>query len=164
MINYQFCPQCRNKLDLSGEYPFCSNCNETFYRNSKPTAGILPIKDGKVLLAKRGREPLLGHWDIVGGFLNAGEHPEVGALREAFEETNCQMKITKLLGMYIDKYDNQSYDTLNIFYLGEIISGDLKPQDDIAELHWVDLKDLDKITGGFKNVQMALSDLKNLYP
>lgn len=163
MINYQFCPQCKNDLDLSGEYPHCPNCEEIFYKNSKPCAGVLPIKNGQVLLAKRGVPPLVGEWDIIGGFLNSGEHPEVGALREALEETCLEMKITKLLGMYMDKFDENSYDTLSIIYLAEIISGEPKAQDDVASLEWVKIKDLDLINNGFACTRTILKDLKELY-
>lgn len=163
MINYKFCPQCKNDLDLSGEYPHCPNCNLTFWKNSKPCASVLPIKNGQVLLSKRGIEPYKGEWDTIGGFLNTGEHPEAGALREALEETGLTMKITGLLGMYMDKYGQNGDDTLNIFYLTEIISGDLKAQDDVASLEWVDIKNLETINNGFANTRAALKDLKELY-
>ena len=163
MINYTYCPQCKNILDLSKEYPYCSVCNLTIYKNSKPCAGVLPIKNGKVLLAKRAEEPHKGEWDIIGGFLNSGEHPKDGALREALEETGTVMKTTGLLGMYMDKYDDNSIDTLNIFYLAEIINGEPTAHDDVAALEWVDIKNLESINNGFNNTQAALKDLKKLY-
>lgn len=163
MINYQFCPQCKNNLDLSGEYPCCPNCKETFYKNSKPCAGVLPIKNGQVLLAKRGTEPHKGEWDIIGGFLNSGEHPETGALREALEETGLKTKITGFLGIYMDKYGENGDDTLNIFYTAEIIEGELKAQDDVVSLEWVDIKNLEMINNGLANTRAALKDLKELY-
>lgn len=163
MIKYKYCPQCKNNLDLSGEYPYCSNCNLTIYKNSKPCAGVLPIKNGQVLLAKRAIEPFKGDWDIIGGFLKSDEHPEVGALREALEETGLKMKITGFLGMYMDKYGENGDDTLNIFYLAEIIEGNQKAQDDISSLEWVDIKSLEIINNGFANTRAALKDLKKLY-
>jgi ADP-ribose pyrophosphatase YjhB (NUDIX family) len=163
MINYKYCPQCKNDLDLSGEYPYCSHCKLTIFRNSKPCAGVLPIKDGQVLLSKRGIEPYKGDWDIIGGFLKAGELPESGALREVLEETGLSMKITKLLGMYMDKYGPDGDDTLNVFYLAEITGGEMRAQDDVASLEWVKIKDLNDINNGFANTTAALKDLKSLF-
>lgn len=160
MIHYQFCPQCNNKLDLSEEYPYCSKCNLTIYLNSKPTASILPIDGDKVLLAKRGIEPFKGCWDIIGGFLKLGEDPQDGALREAMEETNLQMEITGLLNIYMDKYGPDGDDTLNIVYLGKVISGKMKAQDDVSSLEWINIKDIDQISKGFKNTLTAFKDLK----
>jgi len=163
MIHYKFCPQCKNELDLSGEYPYCRFCNLKIYLNSKPTASILPVDGNKVLLAKRGIEPFKGCWDIIGGFLKLGEDPEAGVLREAMEETNLTMEITGLLNIYMDKYGPDGDDTLNIVYLGKIIDGKMKAQDDVSSLEWVYIKDVDQITKGFTGVITALKDLKQLY-
>lgn len=162
MINYQFCPQCKNNLDLSGKYPYCSKCNLTIYFNSKPCAGVVPIKDGKVLLSKRGIEPYKGDWDTIGGFLENGEHPEIGALREALEETGLTMKITGLLGTYIDKYGSDGDYVQSNVYLTKIVSGNLKAQDDVASLEWVDIK-TGKISSHFKSIEKVFADLKKLY-
>ena len=51
------------------------------YRNPTPTADILIIKDGKIVLVKR-RNPPLG-WALPGGFVDEGESIEHAAIREA---------------------------------------------------------------------------------
>ncbi len=162
MINYQYCPQCKNDLDLSQEFPYCSKCDLTIYKNSKPCVSILPIKDGKVLFAKRGIEPYKGDWDTIGGFLKAGEHPEVGALRETLEETGLIVKLTGLLGIYMDKYGQDGEDVQSNVYLAEVISGEIKPQDDVAALEWIDIKN-GKITSHFESIEQIFADLKKLY-
>lgn len=162
MINFRYCPLCKSELNLSEKYPRCSNCGITFYKNSKPCAGVLPIKDGKVLLSKRAIEPYKGKFDIIGGFLNEGEHPESGAIRETLEETGLKIKIISLLGIYIDQYGKDGDFTLNMHYICEIIGGDLQPQSDVASIHWIDI---DKVPTdeGFENTKSALKDLQNWY-
>lgn len=162
MIKFTFCPQDKSQLDNSGDYPKCPTCKTVFYRNSKPCAGILPIKNGQVLLSKRAIEPYLGAYDIIGGFLNEGEHPEAGALREAKEESGLDLKITKLLGMYIDRYGEGGEYTLNIHYLADVTGGSVNAQEDVASLHWVDI-DKVPLDEGFENTKKALSDLKKLF-
>ena len=39
------------------------------------------------MLIRRGIEPSLGLWDLPGGFLEPGEHPLDGCIRELLEET-----------------------------------------------------------------------------
>lgn len=130
------------------------------YKNSKPTAGVV-IKDGqKVLVAKRNIDPMKGTYDLVGGFLENGEHPEVGAVREAKEETGLDIKIVSLLGIYIDTYDKDEY-TLNIIYVADVVKGKILASNDVDSLQWVDVND--KIKFGFKNSQMAFNDYKRLY-
>lgn len=160
-INYKYCPQCKSDMELKGGYSHCPNCSLTIYKNSIPTAGILPIRDGQVLLSKRAIEPFKGKWDIIGGFLNNGEHPKDGIKREAKEETGLDIEPTEILGIYIDEYGD-GRKTLNIHYLGKIMGGDMKAQDDVAELQWVNIKDID-INEGFKNTIEALNDLKKKF-
>jgi 8-oxo-dGTP diphosphatase len=142
--------------------PHCENCRETYYRNAKPCGSILPIKNGKVLLARRGAEPYKGAFDIIGGFLNEDEHPEHGALREAYEETGLTMKISELLGMYIDQYGTEGDYTLNIHYIGEIVDGEMKAQDDVASLEWLPITEL-PLSEGFQNTRDGLRDLQQWY-
>jgi 8-oxo-dGTP diphosphatase len=161
MLAYNYCSQCATPLEKSG-VPYCPVCKISFYRNAKPCASILPVKDGKVLLAKRGQEPLKGAYDIIGGFLHADELPAAGALREAKEETGLEMKIIELLGIYSDQYGEDGDYTLNIHYIGEVIGGEMHAQDDVADLEWVDIAEI-PLTSGFKNTREGLRDLHIWY-
>lgn len=93
-------------------------------------------EEGKILLGKRGAEPFLGYWDIIGGFLEPGEHPEEGARREVREETGLEVELTGCLGLYVDTYGESSEPTLNVYYTGRPIGGTLKPASDAIALEW----------------------------
>ena len=58
------------------------------YENSKPTASLICIFQDKLLLIKRAIEPAKGFWGLPGGFIELGETPDEGAIRELKEETN----------------------------------------------------------------------------
>jgi 8-oxo-dGTP diphosphatase len=161
MINWKHCPQCKNELDLTGEYPYCKHCALTIYKNSKPTASVLLVKDDKVLLAKRGIEPFKGMYDIVGGFLKDGEDPIEGVKREAKEETGLKIKILDFLGIYMDTYGPTGEHTFNTYYVGEIIGGEMSPQDDVSELEWVPIAD--PPTPAFKSQTTVLKNLQKWY-
>src|SRR6476660_7938133 len=62
--------------------------------------GALIIENGRAVLIKRGKEPLLGEWSIPGGMLELGETLRQGAEREALEETNLVVRATELLGVF----------------------------------------------------------------
>ena len=50
--------------------------------------GAVVVDDhGRVLLIKRGTEPMQGHWSLPGGLLELGETLRDGVKREVFEET-----------------------------------------------------------------------------
>ncbi len=144
MRRYRFCPYCGTKLtgiDAAGR-PHCESCGFTQYQNSKPCAGALVVREGKVLLAQRRSEPFKGYWYVPGGFLEAGEHPEQGAIREIKEETGLVIRPIHLVGMYIDTYGDDGDYTLNIYYLAEIIGGELRPASDVTTLAWFAPEDL----------------------
>lgn len=162
MIQYNFCAKCGSKIDQGSEPAHCSNCDTTYYRNAKLCASVLPIKDGKVLLGKRGNEPFKGAYDIIGGFMEADELPEAAATREAKEETGLDIKITSLLGIYSDRYGEDGDYTLNLHYIGEVIGGDMKPMDDLVALEWVPISDV-PLDEGFQNTKDGLRDLKKMF-
>ena len=55
----RYCSQCG--APLPGTPPVtCDSCAAGFWRNPKPCAGALVVREGKVLLVKRSREPWLG--------------------------------------------------------------------------------------------------------
>jgi 8-oxo-dGTP diphosphatase len=160
-MNYTFCPQCKGRLIPKIESFYCPQCKETIYQNSKPTASVLIMDNDKVLLGIRAQDPGKGKYDIIGGFLNLGEHPEAGAVRETKEETGLEIKITSLLGVYMDKYETTGEDTLNFVYLGKVIGGEEKADDDIASLEWVEINKLPSLDPAFFSQKQIFLDLQS---
>ena len=158
---YKFCSNCG--ASLAQEKPFqaqyCEMCGTWHYHNSKPCAGALVMQDRKVLLAQRGVEPYKGFWDIPGGFLEAGEHPEDGAKRELLEETGLEIRLNGLLGVYMDTYGVDGAHTLILYYLAEIVSGTLRVMDDVSALEWFALDNLPK-EFAFEHEEQVMEDLK----
>ncbi|MEK7170926.1 MAG: NUDIX hydrolase, partial [Patescibacteria group bacterium] len=143
-MDYKYCPNCSIQYDHQGEPEryACSNCNSVVYLNSKPTASTLITDGNRVLLGKRRIEPAKGRWDVIGGFLNLGEKPEDGAVREAKEETGLSVELGDMLGFFMDSYGTTGEKTLNICFIAEVIGGVLTPGDDIEELRWFSYNEL----------------------
>lgn len=137
---YRFCPRCGALLDPpeeGGVEQVCLACGAAYYHNAKPCAGAFVVRGGKVMLVRRGIEPYKGWWDIPGGFLAPDEHPEDGAVREVLEETGLRVRITNLVGIFIDTYgDDMSEHTLNIYYRAEVAEGVAEPRTDAVEIGW----------------------------
>lgn len=82
--------------------------------------------------------------------------------RELEEETGLAVHPVQLLGFYMDRYgDDPREHTLNIFYLCQIVGGDARASDDMAELGWFSPDELPDDLA-FQNVVEALRDWKLL--
>jgi ADP-ribose pyrophosphatase YjhB (NUDIX family) len=143
-ISDRFCSRCGGLLETVARSEdnrlrqACATCGYIHYRNAKPCAGALVVCDGRVLLVKRVAQPFRGWWDIPGGFLEEDEHPEAGAIREVREETGLEVRLTGLLGFYVDCYgcDGAGDYCLNIYFLARVVGGREHPGDDAASLAW----------------------------
>jgi len=140
----RFCSRCGGLLETvvrpgdNRPRQVCVACGRVHYRNAKPCAGALIVRDRCVLLVKRAIQPFLGCWDIPGGFLEEDEHPETGVIREVREETGLEVRLTDLLGFYVDRYSysDEGDHCLNIYFLAQVVRGQERPGDDAADLAW----------------------------
>ena len=62
-----------------------------------PGAAVVCLKDDRVLLAQRGREPNKGRWSFPGGKIEAGETARETARREALEETGIRVRVLEVV-------------------------------------------------------------------
>jgi 8-oxo-dGTP diphosphatase len=132
----RFCQACGGKVvELVGRFD-CATCGRRSYLNSKPTVGALVVRDGKLLLVRRLHEPFKDWWDVPGGFLEPGEHPETGVARELREETGLDIRPTRILGIYMDTYGDNGDPLLSIKYECEVIGGREQAGDDATEIGW----------------------------
>jgi 8-oxo-dGTP diphosphatase len=107
-------------------------------------ASIAVIKDGSVLLVRRGRPPFAGIWSLPGGKIEAGETPRQAVSRELREETGIEAEIEGVL----DKIDveagvAQGY-RLTVFY-GRYRAGSLAPGGDAEAARWVALREIEEM-------------------
>ena len=75
--------------------------------------------DGQVLLA-RGRGWPEKVYALVTGFLEAGESPEQGVLREVKEETNLDGEVISLVGVYPFEVRNEVIIAFHVRTRGDI--------------------------------------------
>jgi 8-oxo-dGTP diphosphatase len=112
--------------------------------------GAIIVQDGRVLLIKRAKAPLLGEWSIPGGMLELGESLRQGAEREALEETGLVVRATDLLGVFDrivpDETKRTLYHYVLIDFLCDKISGNVLAAGDASDARWFTLADLSNLS------------------
>jgi len=124
---YKFCPQCAAELvstEVDGTTRLkCPACDFVFWDNPVPVVAAIVEHEGKVILtrSKGWPEKWLG---LVAGFLEKGETPEAGVLREVREELGLEGEIVSFVGHYAFELRNQVIFAYHVRAEGEIRLGD----------------------------------------
>ncbi len=102
--------------------------------------GAVIVQDGRVLLVKRGGEPLKGHWSIPGGVLELGETLRQGAAREALEETGLIVEVGELIDVFdsivTDPDGRTRYHYVLLDFRCRMTGGELRAGGDADEVRW----------------------------
>jgi len=118
-------------------------------------AVILYGKDN-IILIKRKNPPYQGHYALPGGFMDVGETIEHACIREVKEETNIDVKIIKMIGVFSDPKRDPRDHTVTIAFLCEPLTDHENPkaQDDAAALEIVPLKDIPNMEIAFDHKEI----------
>lgn len=127
---YRFCPNCATglaeveSLEDGGLKTRlrCPACNWTHWNNPTPVlAAVIECgdRDGQLLLARNAAWSAR-MFGLITGFMEAGESPEEGLVREVAEETALEAVATKLIGVYDFQRMNQVIIAYHVLARGEI--------------------------------------------
>jgi 8-oxo-dGTP diphosphatase len=118
--------------------------------------GAVIIKDGKIVLIKRGNEPSKGKWTIPGGLVELGESLEAAVIRETEEEVCLDVDNPRLIGVVdnvdLDEQGKVKYHYVIIDYLVQVIGGTIQAASDAEELRWVPFDEVESynLTASFR--------------
>lgn len=136
----RFCPACGGRLAAIRQEGRsrrrCVRCGFILYGNPVPAAIAVIVRGGRVLLTRRARPPYAGTWDLPGGFLEGGEHPEEGLDRELREELGLRASRARLIGFATDRYGPKGFPVLALVYRVTAARGRIRAGDDVAEARW----------------------------
>ena len=103
--------------------------------------GAVVVDQGRVLLVRRGAEPLKGHWSIPGGMLELGEPLTGGVVREVQEETGLvvePVELVELLDRIHREGERVRYHYVIADYLCRVTGGTLLAASDADAVRWVE--------------------------
>lgn len=156
----RYCPYCATRLeDIERDgrrRPTCPNGDFRQYANPVPAVNAAIVRDGRIVLVRRGEDPYKGMWALPGGFVEWDEEPADTTVREAKEETGLDIVLTGR-GVFLLARDDPRTNTMSGTYPAEPRDpGRPAPVggDDAAEADWVALDALPRFA--FENHRRAL--------
>ena len=129
MDAYRFCPRCAAPLT---EQPrdgrtrsLCTadGCGFIHYNNPLPVVAAVVELDGQVILARQHGWPEK-FYGLITGFLEAGESPQEGILRELDEELGLSGRVESLIGVYPFTMRNEVIMAFHVVAQGTIRLGE----------------------------------------
>ena len=132
--------------------------------------GAVVIDGTKVLLVRRGQEPLKGEWSLPGGALEVGETLQQGVVREVLEETGLMVApggIVEILDRIIlDRITQDEasgrvrYHYVLIDFVCHVTGGALGPATDAEEVRWVER---DQLQNGFRLAPVTVAVIEKAF-
>lgn len=118
---------------------------------SAPIVGVGAVvldSDQRILLVRRGQEPLAGEWSLPGGALELGERLEDGIRREVREETGLEVRPEEIVAVF-DHISHAGDDPARVRfhyvlvdYRCSVCGGTLRSATDVTEVCWAGWKEL----------------------
>ena len=105
-------------------------------RRPLAAVGVVCLRGDDVLLIRRAKPPMQGHWSLPGGRIEWGERVADAALRELKEETDIEAEIVGLIDV-VDGIgpasDPNALHYVLIDYAARWLSGEPRAGDDAAD-------------------------------
>ena len=115
--------------------------NREYPDHPRVGVGAVVLRDGRVLLVRRGVAPARGLWAIPGGGLRLGETLQEGAEREILEETGIVIRAGAPV-FTCDSFERDDDGRFRFHYVivdmtADYVSGEVKAADDALEARWI---------------------------
>ena len=114
-----------------------------------PLPGVLAlvVRDGRVLMVQRAREPDRGKWGFPGGLIELGETVAAAALRELREETGLSAEAGGIIDVFDVITPDEDGRVRYHFVLNVVVchwlAGEAVAADDAEAVGWYSLADID---------------------
>ena len=114
----------------------------------RPVVGVggVVVDGQRVLLVRRGNEPLKGEWSIPGGAVEIGETLEVACAREVREETGLEIEVGPMVDVFdrirLDADGRPRYHYVLVDFVCRPTGGTLACASDAIDVRWASLMEL----------------------
>lgn len=166
LVSTQFiyCPHCTTPLIekhvAHTQRLACPSCSFIYFPDPKLVTVVVVQHSGTFLLGRRNIDPAKGQWSFFSGYVDRGEKVEEAALREVKEESNLDVQLEQLIGVYSERGNPH----VIIAYRASILNNDISTltadPEEVTELAFFTLEEIPPLA--FPTDQQILHDLHRL--
>jgi 8-oxo-dGTP diphosphatase len=104
-------------------------------RRPQVAVGAVAVRDGSILLIRRGQPPAEGRWSLPGGRVEWDETLAEAVRREVEEETGLVVEVGGLAGVVERRYPPEFHYVI-LDYFVVVTGGTLRPGGDVTDARW----------------------------
>ncbi len=135
---FKFCPVCSAPLTEKHVYHAlrltCSTCSFVFFLEPKVVTVVVVEHKSNLLLGRRNIDPGKGLWSFFSGYMERGEQVELAAIREVKEETNLDVHLENLIGVYSEHGNPHVVIAYRASVINYDVSDMVAQPDEVSEL------------------------------
>ncbi|MHA1913526.1 MAG: NUDIX domain-containing protein [Promethearchaeota archaeon] len=119
---------------------------------------VILLESTRLILIRRKFPPFQGELALPGGFVEVGETVEDACIRETKEETNINIKINKLIGVFSDPGRDPRGHNISVAFLCTPLTKYEKSKalDDADEIEIVNLSELSSLKLAFDHKEIIM--------
>ena len=164
---FRHCPACAQPSRRDDPRLFlCEACGFRYYHNVAAAVAAFIVHRDTLLLTRRAHAPAAGALDLPGGFVDPHETLEAALRRELAEELALDVSpaapryLFSLPNVY--EYAGVTYATADSFYRIDCTTRPaLTARDDVSEVLWVPVAELEPGSMGLASVRAAVARFKD---
>ncbi len=125
-------------------------------------AGCLIVRDNKLLMVKEAKKKCYGQWNFPAGHVEENELITETAIREAYEETGCRVKLTGVLPISTILLKEEE-TVIIVKFTADILDENIKfDTKEILDVKWLDIEKVKNMTEQeLRGYDTALQDIKD---
>ncbi|MGN0186223.1 MAG: NUDIX domain-containing protein [Paludibacteraceae bacterium] len=161
LASFEYCPKCGSKHFIINDFKSkrCLTCGFVYYDNAAAAVAGFIVRDGKLLLCTRAKQPAQGLLDLPGGFIDHAETAEQALTREINEELGLSVVradyLFSLPNTYV--YSDFTIHTLDLFFNVEVADcTHIHCADDVATAEFYDMRKIDLEQIGLNSVRAGI--------
>lgn len=107
--------------------------------------GAVAVRDGSILLVRRGQPPNQGLWTLPGGRVEWGESLTDALRREILEETGLNIDVESVAGIVERIFPEEGFHYVIVDYFVTVKGGSVRPGEDATDVRWVPLEEIESL-------------------